>query len=343
MSKIRGEDLLKATSVVEYMQELDLLQPAIKKLLIAKRSEKTWTVMGKALGMPVSEFESRWRAWIVPKNGGIAQEVDKVTNTGFSSDELTALKYLNQIRKRAFEGQLRDIPDLKLERDLCDGVQKHATYLALNPDQANAWPDAHEEYRDKEGYTPEGHWGGTHSNVGPSGKKPEDAIDGWLATFYHRLPMLVPELKRIGWGQAGPFAVIDVASFVVPPSSEWMVLWPADNMKDVPIDFAGGSKELPNPVIADPDQNFGYPVTLQLGRTKPDDPSPEITLRLFDGKNEVPCWFSTPDKPTNPDDAPKDAWCLIPKGKLKASTSYTVTAEWYQTGKKISWSFKTGG
>lgn len=342
LGKIRGEDLLKATTVVEYIQELNLLPDLLKKLRLSKRSDRTYTVFNKALAMAVTEFEARWRAWIVPKNGGIAQAVDKVTNTGFDADEITALKYLNQIRKKAFEGRVRDVPDLKLERDLCEGVQKHAAYLALNPEQANAWPDAHEEYRDKEGYTPEGHWGGTHANVGPAGNKPEDAIDGWMGTFYHRIPMLVPELKRIGWGQAGPFAVIDVASFVVPPEGEWTVVWPADGMKDVPIDFANGSKELPNPVVADPSQNFGYPVTLQIGNTKPDAPSPQITMRLFDGKNEVPCWFSTPDKPTNPDMALKNSWCLIPKGKLKAGTTYTVTAEWYETGNKISWTFKTG-
>jgi len=342
LGKLRGEDLLKATAVVEYIQELNLLADLAKKLNISKRSEKTYTVMGKALGMPVSEFESRWRAWIVPKNGGIAQEVDKVTNMGFSTDELEALKYLNQLRRRAFEGRLREVTDLKLERELCDGVQKHAAYLALNPEQANAWPDAHEEYRDKEGYTPEGHWGGTHADVGPAGKSPPDAIDGWMATFYHRVPMLMPELKRIGWGQAGRFAVIDIASFVVPPEGDWTVVWPADGAKDVAIDFASGGKELPNPVPEEPNQNFGYPVTLQLGNTKPDAPSPQINMKLLDGKNEVACWFSTPDKPTNPDVAPKNAWCLIPKGKLRPNTTYTVTAEWYLTGNRISWTFKTG-
>ena len=342
LGKIRGEDLLKATAVAEYIHELNILPDLIKKLNLAKRSDKTYAAMGKALGMPVSEFESRWRAWIIPKNGGIAQEVDKVTNTGFASDELEALKYLNQLRRKAFEGRLREVTDLKLERELCDGVQKHAAYLALNPEQANAWPDAHEEYRDKEGYTPEGHWGGTHADVGPIGKGPTDAIDGWMSTFYHRVPMLLPELRRIGWGQAGPFACIDIGSFVVPPEGEWTVVWPADGMKDVAINFANGGKELPNPVLQDPEQNFGYPVTLQLGNTKPDAPSPQISMKLLDGKNEVPCWFSSPDKPSNPDVVEKNAWCLIPKGKLKPGTTYTVMAEWYLTGNKITWTFKTG-
>jgi hypothetical protein len=64
-------------------------------------------------------------------------------------------------------------------------------------------------------------------------------------------------------------------------------------------------------------------------------------MKLLDGKYEVPCWFSTPDKPTNPDMALKNAWCLIPKGKLKANTTYTVMADWYMTGNKISWTFRT--
>ena len=343
LGKIRGEDLLKATAVAEYIHELNILPDLLKKLNLAKRSDKTYSVMGKSLGMTVSEFEARWRAWIIPKNGGIAQEVDKVTNTGFVADEIAALKYMNKLRKQAFEGRLRDVPELKLERELCDGVQKHAAYLALNPEQAQAWPDAHEEYRDKEGYTPEGHWGGTHADIGPAGEKPEDAIDGWMGTFYHRIPMLVPELRRIGWGQAGVFAAIDIQSFVVPSETEWTVVWPPDGAKDVAIDFARGGKELPNPVIEDPDQKFGYPVTLQIGNTKPDAPSPQINMKLLDGKNEVPCWYSTPDRPTNPDMALKNSWCLIPKGKLKANTTYTVMAEWYLTGNKISWTFKTGG
>ncbi|MFO0844733.1 MAG: hypothetical protein U0797_20440 [Gemmataceae bacterium] len=29
-----------------------------------------------------------------------------------------------------------------------------------------------------------------------------DAVDGWLATLYHRIPLLSPRLKRVGFGQA---------------------------------------------------------------------------------------------------------------------------------------------
>jgi len=67
VGKLRGEDLLKATAVVEYVQELNLLGDLLKKVGLAKRTDKTYPVMGKALGSTVSEFEARWRAWIIPR------------------------------------------------------------------------------------------------------------------------------------------------------------------------------------------------------------------------------------------------------------------------------------
>jgi hypothetical protein len=60
------------------------------------------------------------------------------------------------------------------------------------------------------------------------------------------------------------------------------------------------------------------------------------------GKTEVECWFSSPSKPTNPDLVPRNAWCLIPKAPLEPGTSYSVSAEWYGSGKKLEWSFRTG-
>ena len=341
LGKVTGEDLLKATMVAEYMQELDILRKVLQSLYTAQQGEKTYAAMNKALGQPVTEFEARWRAWIVPHKGGIAQAVDKQSAAGLPADALAALAHLNQIRRSAFEGRVEKVPELKLEREICDAAQKHAEYLVQNPEQADKWPDAHEEYRDKPGYTPEGHWSGNHSNVVSGLDDAKEAIDGWIGTFYHRLPMLTPELVRIGWGQAGQMAVLDVSSFVTPPATSWVVVFPYDGMSDVPPHFVG--IEHPNPVPEEPDEDFGYPITLQIGLPAADAPVPEITLRLLEGKSEVPCWFSSPSKPTNPDLVPRNAWCLIPKGALKASTGYSVQAEWYGTGQKLEWSFRTGG
>ncbi|MBK7642904.1 MAG: hypothetical protein IPJ19_07610 [Planctomycetes bacterium] len=341
IGKVTGEDLLKATTVVEYMQELGVFHGVFLKLFGGQDGEKTYAVMNKALGMPVTEFEAHWREWIVQRDGGLAQVIDKQTDKGFSPDAQAALAHLNEIRKHTFAGRVKDVAELKLEREICEGAQKHAEYLAQNPEQADKWPDAHEEYRDKPGYTPEGHWAGNHANVMSGDADPESAVDGWIGTFYHRLPMITPELRRVAWGSAGKMAVLDVSSFVTPPESDWMVVFPYDGMSNVPPHFLG--HEHPNPVPEEEDQDFGYPVTLQLGLTSRDEPAPEITLHLFEGKTEVPCWFSSPSKPTNPKLVPQNTWCLIPKGSLKSNTGYTVSAEWYQSGRKFEWSFRTGG
>ena len=209
-----------------------------------------------------------------------------------------------------------------------------------NPEQADKWPDAHEEYRDKPGYTAEGHWSGNHANIASQTDDPKLAVDLWIGTFYHRLPMLTPELVRIGWGQAGTMSVLDVTSFVNAPENEWLLVYPADGMSGVPVHFQG--HEQPNPVPEQPDQDFGYPITLQLGLSNREEPAPEIVLQLLDAGSEVPCWFSSPSKPTNPALVPKDAWCLIPKAPLKPNTSYTVNATWQGATRKQSWTFKTG-
>ncbi len=339
LGKVTGEDLLKTTSVVEFLQELGQLRAVLDKLYGGKATESTYEAMTRALGMPVTEFEARWRAWIAPGQTGLAQALDKSSNKGFPPDALAALARLNETRKLAFKGRVNGGAELKLEREICDAAQKHAEYLVQNPEQAEKWPDAHEEYRDKPGYTPEGHWSGNHSNVVSHISDAKAAVDGWIGTFYHRLPMLTPELLRVGWGQAGEMAVLDVTSFVTAPESEWLLPYPFDGMSEVPVHFQG--HELPNPVPECPEQDFGYPITLQLGLTSREQPTPELTLRLLEGQTEVACWFSSPSKPTNPDNVPRNAWCLIPKAPLKPGTSYTVRALWDGGAQKLDWSFKT--
>src|SRR6185503_6961817 len=126
--------------------------------------------------------------------------------------------------------------------------------------------------------------------------------DGWMATFYHRLPLLEPGLVRIGWALEGGIAVLDAGSLVAPPEESWFVRWPPFNGSGIPRRFPG---ELPNPVPGEDQSQWGYPVTLQFLEYTPD---PDVKMRLYAGTSrsapEVPCWYSTPQKPTNTDLAP---------------------------------------
>jgi hypothetical protein len=175
--------------------------------------------------------------------------------------------------------------------------------------------------------------------IAPGVRTPDEALNGWLGTFYHRLPLIHPGLVRVGWALQKDVAVLDSGSLARPVAGPWHVVWPYDGMTDVPTHF---SPELPNPVPGADQSAFGYPITLQIHAGA--GPPRTITLELREGGPkgaEVACHVSTPSQPSNPDLSLSDAWCLIPKAPLKPSTAYAVTAKWSET-RKISWSFKTG-
>ena len=119
-------------------------------------------------------------------------------------------------------------------------------------------------------------------------------------------------------------------------------MWPPPDATGVPRRF---NPELPNPVPGADQSAWGYPITLQLLQSAPDD---SVRLSLHEGSSAggdaVDCHLSTPDEPTNPDLAPADVWCLIPKAHLKPRTTYTVVARDapFAGHETIQWSFTTG-
>ena len=57
----------------------------------------------------------------------------------------------------------------------------------------------------------------------------------------------------------------------------------------------------------------------------------------------LPCLFSSPQLPGNPQLVPDRAWCLIPKQALKSGTDYFVeaTIEWQEEEEILRWWFRT--
>jgi hypothetical protein len=354
LGMIAGDDLHKCTSIVEYLQEAGIFATAQKKLT-TNASGRTIELFMGALGMTIGELESKWRTWLLGSRSGVAERIDKQNANAWPPEALQVLEYMNKLRGQAFEKRVQGLWQLKFDPELSEQCALHADYLVLHPEQKK-WPDAHEEYADKEGFTVEGAWAGAHSViVWGDVKDYMEAVDVWMGSFYHRLPLIDPGLLRIGWGWKGEWVVMDTSSLAAPYDKEFVVVWPYDGQDDVPTAFVGN--EFPDPVPSgepgsvNEAEVFGYPVTLQ---TNPVDSTGavEITLRLYegkDGKKEVPCHFSTPTKPTNPELAPSGAWCLIPEAALKMKTHYKVVAEWKRgagpagtgVGKTMEWTFKT--
>lgn len=190
-----------------------------------------------------------------------------------------------------------------------------------------------------DGYSPAGARSGLSSVIAPGVGSAEEAIDGWIGTFYHRLPLLEPGLVRIGWGLEGHVAVLDSGSLVAPTQTPMHVAWPPPQAVNVPRRFCA---ELPNPVPGADQSQWGYPVTLQTFGT-----DPQLRMRLYVGAQrggtEIPCHFSTPKEPTNTELAPAGAFCLIPKVPLAANTTYTVAVDgWVKEDAGADWQFTTG-
>jgi hypothetical protein len=354
VGKIDGVVRLKATFVVEYLQQQGPLRPVLDAARPAKGMPPAdaIAVMQEIVGGNLGAFEQKWRAWllggVVPGGGDCLVALLGGGAADLDPESAEALRIVREIRKAAIRDVLPfdTLPPIEIDRELSAHARLHAAYLVRHPDQAAAWPDAHEEFTDREGFTPEGAWSGGHSVIAPGTDGPRAAIVAWMGTYYHRLPFLDPGLLRIGWGREGSMCVLDNGSVVRPVGFEYVVVWPPNGIEDVPRRFR---PELPNPFPGEDQSAWGYPITLQVA-PKWGEPVPRLalTLRVGDGEGPVvDALVSSPHEPGNELLVPPAAWCLIPREPLRANTTYHVTAQCtdgtpFHDGNDYVWTFRTG-
>ena len=88
-----------------------------------------------------------------------------------------------------------------LDDKLSGPCQKHADYIVRNLDHPKVQGlGIHDEDATLPGATPEGAKAGKAAVIAII-SEPADSVAGWMATLYHRLPILEPGLKRVGYGQ----------------------------------------------------------------------------------------------------------------------------------------------
>jgi len=335
--KIVGENLLKTTLVCELLH----VEGRLDELCAATRARTDVpAAMEAALGSPLPEFEARWRRWLDPQRrvGVRARlEAEPAASAGPGPFD-AALRALNQARANAHKGAPLEIPLVALDAELARGAALHARYLAQNPDLQTAWPGAHEEYAGRPGFSAEGALSASRSLLS-YGTTPEGAIEEWLATFYHRLPLLDPGLFGVGFAAEDGVVVADVHSLVLDPARDHVALWPMDDARDVPRAF---HPEQPNPVPGSDMAALGFPVSVQLYFV---EPTRRVTLELelWQGEPEsgarVACHVLSPDAPLFTGLVPRNAWALVPERWLDARTRYTAVARF--GGETRRWSFTT--
>jgi uncharacterized protein YkwD len=246
------------------------------------------------------------------------------------------LEQVNGYRKQA------GLEAVALDPILTRGCREHADYLVRNADKpATQGLGGHDEDPKLPGSTEEGRKAGAAADIAFD-VEPAEAVPAWMSTLFHRLPLLDPNLRRIGFAadrgeNSGWVVVMDVSRG---KGSDRPVLFPAAGQKDVPVAYHAG--ERPDPIPQSTDRKAGYPVTV---RFPPTVSVRDVRARLADADGRgVPVWVSTPEK-TVDRDLQRNSVCLIAKQPLRAGSTYTVTVsartdgdEWKQT-----WHFTTAG
>jgi hypothetical protein len=213
--------------------------------------------------------------------------------------------------------RLAGLSPVVLDAELSRGCRLHAGYLLTNHDHPSTRGlGMHDQDAKLPGYTPEGKKAGADSVIA-GGMPPLPAIDDWLATFYHRVPLLDPDLGRIGFGhvKGSPVGWYVVMNTTAGKGRDTSVVYPGDGQKDVPLRGKDGG---------------GYPLTVSFSPGKTLSSS-EAVLRDGSGK-ETNVQLTTLDS----------ALVITPRELLKPGMSYTMTLKGQIGGKAWARTWKFG-
>ena len=152
------------------------------------------------------------------------------------------------------------------------------------------------------------------------------AVDGWMASLYHRRPILTPTLEqdRRRLRALCPTAALMAALMFVDGKSnrptKWPVAYPDRQAADIPLEFTKARSRTRSRAAA----VGGYPITLQF---PPFDQVNGVTATLVDGGGKaVPFHLSTPEHPATVF-GQYGVVCMIPKLPLRPQTEYDGDGE----------------
>jgi hypothetical protein len=245
----------------------------------------------------------------------------------------TALHFLNLARNAA------GMEPVTISDSLSRGCYLHAKYLAINSQSPLVGGmEAHKENSKLQGHTEEGAAAGANSVI--HYVKPSEAIVGWIATFYHRLPLLQPALKEIGIayyeGEDRTVSLIDCISGANGSQKLPIVYYPGEDQADVPPAMG---PEIPHPMESP--GSYGFPITIYFSEYQD---VKEVYFKLLDNLGKpVACRVSTPEEPATYF-TQWNSICAIPEEPLLPHIRYTVRMACTLDGVRIKkeYGFTTG-
>jgi uncharacterized protein YkwD len=165
------------------------------------------------------------------------------------------------------------------------------------------------------------------------------AVRDWVDSVYHRMPILRPDLRAIGYADAtlGPLPMEDMEFGFAAAGSPGAapVAYPPDGADRVPTTFV--DNELPDPVPAGGPRVTGYPVTV----TFPVGVVVRVSAFSLSGPDGTPvdAFLLAPSADT------ENSASLLPHAALQPGTRYTARLRGTVGGRPYAraWSFTTAG
>lgn len=253
-----------------------------------------------------------------------------------AQEERGALDKLNEYRKAA------GLNEVELDDELSSACVAHCKYLVKNnSDGTRETP--HDEVKGRDGFTEAGQRAARNSVISWAGTA-QKAVDEWMATVFHRIPLLRYGVEKIGVGVSADIVALDCqqGGKLHGHHSKDPILWPPDGATDVPVSFCpSGEVPDPLPVQWSPPCPAGFPVTIQFPLGKKFTSS---TMTLLDSNDDiVECYLTTPESPLAKHQICAEFAGLIPKKKLKRGASYTVRFACKVNDEEFTraWTFRT--
>jgi uncharacterized protein YkwD len=164
---------------------------------------------------------------------------------------------------------------------------------------------------------------------------PRSAVDDWINSVFHRIPLLRDDLVELGYGDAylGPLTVQVMDLSYRERTTGRIIVYPASGQTDVPTAFYGNE-------IPDPDPKASYPVGYPITATFDREATVSITSwRLLDGAGNSLAGVDL--LPSNPE--MENSFAFLANSPLKPSTHYSMELQCVVNGVPISrnWSFTT--
>lgn len=168
------------------------------------------------------------------------------------------------------------------------------------------------------------------------------AIAGWLATLYHRIPLISPRSSHMGFGiAANGKARTEVMDFAVRGAlaDDPIVVYPWPGQSGLPRSWNGG--ESPQP----PKPPKGYPSGPMITATLPWAAAFGAGHKLLDPKGtEVPHMWVTAENDATMKSMAGSSAAMYAHGPLQAETTYTVVMPLTRNNEphELRWRFTTG-